>query len=111
MAGDKKPKKEPLRKRAKKVLSKRSPLAPTKQQAAGTSLDQISLGMALEAAEMVSWEWDIPSRSIRYSDNIRTMVRGAAVEPYCSLDALMPEIHPEDRERLARALDEASKKG
>ena len=82
-----------------------------KQAEAEASAQQIRLGMALEAAEMVTWEWDIPTRSIRYSDNIRTIVRGAAVEPYCSLDALMPEIHPEDREGLAQALDQTSKQG
>jgi PAS domain-containing protein len=38
-------------------------------------------------------------------------VRGEAVEPYCSLDALMPQIHPEDREGLAQALDQTSKEG
>jgi len=81
------------------------------QEAVEVSADQIRLGMALEAADMVTWEWDIPTRSIRYSDNIRTIVRGAAVEPYCSLDALMPEIHPEDLERLAQALDQTSTLG
>ncbi len=69
------------------------------------------LRIALEAAEMVDWEWDIPTRSIRYSENIEAIVRGANVEPYCSLDTLIPEIHPEDRERLARALGNASEKG
>ncbi|MBP1742229.1 MAG: hypothetical protein H6Q48_4522 [Deltaproteobacteria bacterium] len=72
---------------------------------------EIRLGMALEAAGMVTWEWDIPTGCIRYSDNLRTIVRGVAVEPYSSLDALMLKIHPEDRERLARALDETAKQG
>jgi PAS domain S-box-containing protein len=72
---------------------------------------EIRLGMALEAAGMVTWEWDIPTGCIRYSDNLRTIVRGVAVEPYSSLDALMLKIHPEDRERLARALDETAKRG
>ena len=66
------------------------------------------LGMVLEAAGMVTWEWDIPNGFIRYSDNLQTIVRGAAVEPYSSLDALMPRIHPEDRGRLAQALDRTS---
>ena len=73
--------------------------------------DQIRLSMALEAAGMVTWEWDISTRSIRYSDNLQAIVRGTAVEPYCSLEALMPEIHPDDREGLAKALDQASKEG
>ncbi len=69
------------------------------------------LRMALEAADMVTWEWDIPTRSVRYSENIGAIVRGANVKPYCSLDTLIPEIHPDDRERLARVLEETSEKG
>ncbi len=111
MVVDRTPKKELLRRKAEKQLSKGSPRASTKREGAEADTDQIRLGMALEAAEMVTWEWDIPTRSVRYSDNIQSIVRGAAVEPYCSLDALMPEIHPEDRERLAQALDQTSKQG
>jgi PAS domain S-box-containing protein len=86
-------------------------ITASKQAEAEASEQQIRLGMALEAAEMVTWEWDIPTRSIRYADNIQNIVRGAAVEPYCSLDGLMPQIHPEDREGLAQALDQTSKLG
>ena len=73
--------------------------------------DQIRLGMALEAAGMVTWEWDIGTGSIRYSDNIGDIVRGSAIGPYCSLDALMPQVHPEDREKLTQALDQTAKQG
>jgi signal transduction histidine kinase len=81
------------------------------QGEAEANSDQLRLSMALEAAEMVTWEWDIPTRSIRYSDNIRTIARGATVEPYCSLDGLMLKIHPEDRERVVQALDQTTKEG
>lgn len=67
--------------------------------------------MTLEAAGMVTWEWDIPTHSVRYSNNISAIVRGEVVEPYCSIDTLMPEIHPDDRERLARSLDQTIKTG
>ncbi|MDX9821243.1 MAG: PAS domain S-box protein [Syntrophales bacterium] len=72
---------------------------------------QARLRMALEAAGAVFWEWDIPSRSIHYSDDIRRIVHGDNVKPYGSLDELMSLIHPEDRETLTKALDEASKEG
>ncbi|MBP1714839.1 MAG: sensory transduction histidine kinase, partial [Deltaproteobacteria bacterium] len=73
--------------------------------------NQNRLIMALEAADMVIWEWDIATRSIRYSENIGTIVHGTAVEPYCSLDSLMPKIHPEDRGSLAQDLDQTAKEG
>ena len=39
-----------------------------KQAEAEANANQVRLGMALEAADMVTWEWDIPTRSIRYAD-------------------------------------------
>ncbi len=82
-----------------------------KQAEEGLRKNEERLHMALEAADMVTWELDIPTRSICYSENIPAIVRGANVEPYCSLDTVISEIHPEDRERLDRALEEAVKKG
>jgi PAS domain S-box-containing protein len=73
--------------------------------------EQDRLQMALEAADAVLWEWEISTRSIRYSENLRGMVRGDNVKPYSSLDELLSMIHPEDRERLVEALDRASTEG
>jgi PAS domain S-box-containing protein len=72
---------------------------------------QIRLDMALDAAGMVTWEWDIPTRTVHYSKQIRDVVRGTAVKPFESLDTLLPRIHPEDRGRLARALDQTMRLG
>jgi PAS domain S-box-containing protein len=88
-----------------------SDITERKEAEAEVRSQQVRLSMALEAADMVTWEWDIPTHSISYSDNIETMVRGAAVEPYCSLDELTLKIHPEDRERLTQTLDRTSKEG
>ena len=82
-----------------------------KRAEAEASARQVRLAMALEAAGMVTWEWDIPDRSIRYLDNIGAIVHGAPVEPSCSLDALMADVHPEDRVRLAQALERTSGQG
>lgn len=69
------------------------------------------LRMALEVAGMVTWEWDIPSGIIRYSDNLPAVVRGEAVSPYCTLEGVMQMLHPEDRQRLAQALERTRAEG
>jgi len=97
--------------KAWRVVGAMQDLTERKRAEAEAREQQIRLGMALEAGGMVTWEWDIPTGFIRYSDNLRSVVRGAAVEPYCSLDALMLEIHPDDYERLAHALDQTGKQG
>lgn len=74
-------------------------------------VDQVHLSMALEAAGVVTWEWDIPTGSIRYSDNLQDIVGETAAEPYCSLDSLLEQLHPDDRRGLVQALDRAAKQG
>jgi PAS domain S-box-containing protein len=64
------------------------------------------LRMALEAAGMVTWEWDVAAGTIRYSENAPAVACGEDLAPYCSVDGLMRELHPDDRERLAQALHE-----
>jgi len=62
--------------------------------------ERIRTEMALEAAGMVTWEWDIPTGAIRHSRNLPSVVRGEAAAPYCSLDSLIQQVHAEDCERL-----------
>ena len=82
-----------------------------KQAEAQARAHELRLSMALEAAGMVTWEWDIPTATIRYADNLRSVVRGTAVQPYCSLESLMQKLHPADRDGLAQALRRAVKEG
>jgi signal transduction histidine kinase len=69
------------------------------------------LRMALDAAGMVTWEWDIRADTIRYSENVTTLAAGEGVNPYCSVSGLLETVHPEDRERLSQALDRTVKDG
>lgn len=69
------------------------------------------LRMALEAAEMVTWELDLRTNTLQYSDNLPTIVAGTKVEPYCSVAGVMQQIHPDDRQALAKALRLAARKG
>jgi PAS domain S-box-containing protein len=65
------------------------------------------LRRALKAGRAVTWEWDLVSGAIRYSDNAPDIARGEALEPYGTLDGLMQLIHPDDRTRLRQTLDRA----
>ena len=74
-------------------------------------VQQNRLKMAQEAAGMISWEWDVTTGSVQYFQDLSVIVRGEKIEPYCSVNTLLQEIHPEDRERLAKVLDETAKSG
>jgi PAS domain S-box-containing protein len=69
------------------------------------------LRMALNAASMVTWEWDISAGTIRYSANTPELSRGEAIEPYCSIEGLIQEVHPDDRAALTRAIQRTISEG
>jgi signal transduction histidine kinase/PAS domain-containing protein len=82
-------------------------------QQAETSLraQETQLRMVLEAVGMVTWEWDVPSGTIRYSDNVRAVARGKTIAPYCSVEGLLCEVHPDDRAGLAQAVARTQDEG
>lgn len=67
--------------------------------------------MTLEAAGMVTWEWDIASGVIAYSENVSALAAGDVVEPYGTVSGLLHMIHPDDREALAQALQRTEAEG
>ena len=69
------------------------------------------LRMALKAASMVTWEWDIPAGTIRYSANTPDVARGEAIEPYCSIKGVIQEVHPDDRAALTQTIQRTISEG
>lgn len=69
------------------------------------------LRLGLDAAHMVTWDYDIERGAIRYSENIAELVGGDATDPYCSLEGVLLEIHAEDRDRVRQALKRAEAPG
>jgi signal transduction histidine kinase len=74
-------------------------------------VNETSVRMALEAAGMVTWEWNLETGLIRYSDNMPGLVRGERFQPFVTVASLLPTLHPEDRDRLARALERTKTEG
>jgi PAS domain S-box-containing protein len=62
------------------------------------------LRLAHDAAGMVSWECDLATGAVHYSDNLATLLGPGDLTPYLSLNTLSPEIHPEDQPRLNEAI-------
>ena len=72
---------------------------------------ELRLRMALEAAGMVTWEWDTVADVIRYSENVADIAAGKAIDSYVSAAGLLQMIHPDDRDRASRAFDRTVKEG
>ncbi len=69
------------------------------------------LRMAMEAGGMASWEWDVPTGRIRYSESASLVARGTDLEPYAGVAILMEMLHPEDREAFQRAIEDSAQRG
>lgn len=63
-------------------------------------------GLAAEAANLGTWVWDIAADRVRLSDRTRDLFRfPAPVEP--TMGQMLERIHPDDRDDVRRALDQA----
>lgn len=72
---------------------------------------ETQLRMVLNAAGMVSWECDLVSGAIHYSDNLASLLDRSDVTPFLSLHSLAPEIHPDDQGRLQQAIQRVVREG
>lgn len=88
--------------------------SPARSARAGKDADAVPpdaalerLRMALDAAGMVTWDWDVGAHTIRYSDNVPALARGTDVKPYCTTDGLIALVHPDDRDRIRAAIHRA----
>jgi PAS domain S-box-containing protein len=79
------------------------------QQALRESEERLRL--ALEASQMGTWEWDVGSDGVTWSDNLEEV---HALEPGSfggTFESFLELVHPDDRASLLRALHEALDEG
>lgn len=73
--------------------------------------NEARLRLALDAAGMVTWEWDVAQGTLRYSPNASALAKGEDLEPYCTLAGILERLHPDDRDRVRAALDRTLHEG
>jgi PAS domain S-box-containing protein len=69
------------------------------------------LRLAFAAARMGSWDWNILTNSITWSDNMAAMFGYAPNEFDGSYEMFVSRLHPEDRDRVLEAIDRAVNTG
>ena len=74
------------------------------ESALRTSQEQLRL--ALEAARMGVWEWELPSGEVRWSERAAALF-GLALQHFDgSADTVMRMVHPDDRQRVRAIVDD-----
>lgn len=68
---------------------------------------QERLRFALNAAEMSTWDWDIPADNIVWSENLEPQLALPANSFRGTYAAFLEFVHPEDRDRVAEAVNNA----
>jgi PAS domain S-box-containing protein len=71
-----------------------------KEAEAQLRLQETRLRLALEAADLVNWEFDCATRRLTYSSNFATLVGELNLAPLSSLEGFTQRLHSDDRERV-----------
>jgi PAS domain S-box-containing protein len=67
-------------------------------------LNEARLKLALEAAEMVTWDWNLNTGTLRYSENVYELFDLSPDELGDSLEGFLGLVHPEDRDNVSRRI-------
>ncbi len=82
-----------------------------KQVEAALQESEARLRLALEAAHMGTWEWNILTNEVIYSDQLGPVVGLPRDTYHLTYEAFLDSVHPEDREYVAQALARAIAEG
>ncbi len=82
-------------------------IAERQRAEAQLQLSQERLQLALEAARMGTWEWNIQTGQIQWSDNLVALFGLKPGEFEGSFEMFVSRLFPEDRDRVLSAIDAA----
>jgi len=81
----------------------------TDMEANTPTLDAQRLGLALKAGGLASWDWDIHSGQVTWSDEHYRIQGYRPGSGTPSLEAWLERVHPDDRAEAVRVLQEAQR--
>jgi PAS domain S-box-containing protein len=82
-----------------------------RERLAQASESEERLHLALEAARMGTWEWDVVADRVRQSERAANLLGLAPHEQEGGIDVLMGRVHPDDRRQVRAAIDAAVASG
>jgi PAS domain S-box-containing protein len=70
-----------------------------------------SLAMAMNAAQMGTWEWNITDNTYKWSDETKRMFGRSPGDPEGTPEDFFASVHPEDRSHIEQAINRALTEG
>jgi PAS domain S-box-containing protein len=96
-----------LRQRVRRLLEANNVMQTLRQQTEQAQMQEMQLRIALEAARMGTWKWDILANQVTFSENLKTLFGLEEDTTHKSYETFLSYVHPEDRDRVHHSLHEA----
>lgn len=93
-----------LRQRVRRILQASRAVEELQQQTERARLSEERLRLALEAAQMGTWDWDILSGKVTHSATTEAIYGLAPGSFDSTYDSFLKSLHPEDRELVTQSI-------
>lgn len=100
-----------LRQRVHRLLQSSRAIEELRQQTERSHRSEAQLRLALEAAQMGTWDWDILTNNLKYSNHLEPIFGLIPGSAHPTHEAFLNAVHPEDRDYVAQAVTDAIEKG
>ncbi|MEM6752461.1 MAG: PAS domain-containing protein [Cyanobacteria bacterium P01_C01_bin.38] len=100
-----------LRSRVLRLLEASRAMKKLRQQTEQAQWQEAQLRIALEAAHMGIWDWNIVSNKVIWSDTIRALFGKASLSFDETFESFVSFVHPQDRDLISRAVQCAIEEG
>lgn len=93
-----------LRQRVQRILQASRAMKELRQASLKAQLEEERLRIALEAAQMGTWEWDIQRNKLVYSDQMGPLFGNPPGYIHPNYEAFLNAVYPDDRDIVANAI-------
>ncbi|MEO1373135.1 MAG: PAS domain-containing protein [Cyanobacteria bacterium J06635_10] len=100
-----------LRSRVQRLLEASKTMQKLRQQTEQAQLQEAQLRIALEAAHMGIWDWNIVTDRVTWSDTIKALFGETSLSFEDTYESFVNFVHPQDRDLRNRAVQNAISEG
>ncbi|MEL6458915.1 MAG: PAS domain-containing protein [Cyanobacteria bacterium J06621_15] len=100
-----------MRSRILRLVEASRTMKKLRQQTEQAQWQETQLRIALEAAHMGIWDWNIVSNKVTWSDTIKALLGKLAIGFDETFESFISFVHPQDRDLISRAIQSVIEEG